>query len=294
MAPEHVTAKMHAVPTVTPVTPDQLQELCIFLHSYLNANIQVPEWERAFRNTWSRTAPNVGFALRNTDGAMVGAIGAIYADRRIRGELIRFCNITSWCVLPEYRRYGMKLAVALVSQPGYQFTVLSPTEVVAKSLQMLGFKAMDDSATVLPAMPGWQPGVRFVDAPHEIDRLLSADDAAIFRDHADYRWLPQAAVGKDEAYCLFAYSLSTLKGLPCADVIFTSNAELFLRYRPTISRVLLLRHGVVGCRIESRLLPWQPRFSLRVPGYYRKIFRGDRVSEGDISNFYSELVTLRQ
>ena len=80
------------------------------------------------------TASNHGFAIRNTAGRMVGGIGAIYAERIIRGRPERFCNITSWCVLDEYRSHSMRLAMALVSQPGYHFTDLSPTTIVAGSL----------------------------------------------------------------------------------------------------------------------------------------------------------------
>ena len=65
----------------------------------------------------------------------------------IRDPPERFCNITSWCVLQPYRSHSLRLAMALVSQPGYHFTDLSPTQLVAGTLRFLkkGF-----FATTLP------------------------------------------------------------------------------------------------------------------------------------------------
>jgi hypothetical protein len=38
----------------------------------------------------------------------------------------RFWNLTSWCVLPDYRSRSISLFTALLRQDGYHFTVLTP------------------------------------------------------------------------------------------------------------------------------------------------------------------------
>ena len=42
------------------------------------------------------------------------------------GRVARFCNLTSWCVLPDYRSPSISLLTALLRQGGYHFTVLTP------------------------------------------------------------------------------------------------------------------------------------------------------------------------
>jgi hypothetical protein len=279
-------------PAVEPIRSDTLQEFCTFLHAHLNPDISADRWASAFRQDWGVTESNHGFAMRDSDGRLVGGIGAIYAERIIRGRPERFCNITSWCVLDEYRSHSMRLALALVSQPGYHFTDLTPTEVVAGSLKFLKFKLMDRRVTAMPALPSWTPGVRIVNDPDAIETALAPADAKVFRDHRHFPWLRQVAVGRPGAYCHIAFKASRMKRLPCADILYVSDPELFLRYRPAVSRYLLLHCHILSMRIESRLLPRLPKLSAQVNDYCLKVFRSETLLESDISNFYSEAASL--
>src|SRR5690242_7544788 len=121
-------------PALLPIRDEDLREFCTFLHEHLSPAIPVGQWVDAFRQHWRVEKPNNGFLIRASDGTIVGGIGAIYSEQRVRGRAERFCNITSWCVLDAYRSHSMRLAMALVSQPGYHFTDFSPTKVVAGSL----------------------------------------------------------------------------------------------------------------------------------------------------------------
>jgi hypothetical protein len=84
---------------------------------------------------------------------IVGGIGAIYAERPVRGRIERFCNITSWCVQDAYRSQGTRLAMALTGQAGFHFTDLTPTAVVSKTLQFLNFKPMNEREAIWPNDP---------------------------------------------------------------------------------------------------------------------------------------------
>ena len=101
---------------------------------------------------WCPSKPNNGFLIRH-EGRIVGGIGAIYAERLVRGRTERFCNITSWCVLDAFRAQSMRLAMALTGQPGFHFTDLTPTEVVSKTLQFLKFKPMNERQAIWPNLP---------------------------------------------------------------------------------------------------------------------------------------------
>jgi hypothetical protein len=279
-------------PAVEPIRSETLQEFCTFLHTHLNSGIPADKWASAFRQDWGVTESNHGFGMRDGDGRLVGGIGAIYAERIIRGRPERFCNITSWCVLEEYRSHSMRLAMALVSQPGYHFTDLSPTKVVAGTLKFLKFKLMDRRATAMPALPSWTPGVRTVNDPDAIETALNPADAKVFRDHRHFPWLRHVAIGRPGAYCHIAIKTARMKRLPCADILYVSDPELFLRYRPTVSRYLLLHCHILSMRIESRLLPRLPKLSAQVDDYFLKVFRSETLLESDISNFYSEAACL--
>jgi hypothetical protein len=282
-----------ALPTLEPIRDDDLPAFCQFLTEHLGAGRSAEEWAKAFRQDWGLAKPNNGFLIRD-QGRIVGGIGAIYAERLIRGRPERFCNITSWCVLEAWRAQSMRLAMAVVSQPGFHFTDLTPTEVVSKTLQFLKFKPMNERHALWPNFP-WPfarlGGTRVITDPDRIELALAAVDARVFREHRHLPWLRHAAVGRPGACCYVVWKPNRLKGVAGAMVLAMSDAEMFLRYRLALG-AHLLRRGCFYTRVESRLLPRLPTLSRELVGFRNKVFRSDTLAEADISNLYSEIVAL--
>jgi hypothetical protein len=280
-------------PTLEPIRDDDLPAFCRFLTEHLSAQRTPEAWALAFRQSWDAAKPNNGFLIRD-QGRIVGGIGAIYAQRPVRGRTERFCNITSWCVLDAYRAQSMRLALAVVSQPGFHFTDLTPTEVVSKTLQFLKFRPMNERQAVWPNLP-WPfarlGGVRAVTGLDELERVLAPADAKVLRDHLQFPWLRHVAVGRPGAFCHVVWKPNRLKGLAGAWVLAFSDPDLFLRYRLALAGYLLSR-GRLYSRVESRLLPRVPKPSKELAGFRRKVFRSDTLTEADISNLYSEIVAL--
>lgn len=283
-----------APPTLHPIRDEDLPEFCRFLTENLSAERTPEAWAQAFLQGWCPDKPNNGFLIRQ-DGRIVGGIGAIYAERLVRGRPERFCNITSWCVLDAFRTQSGRLAMAVVSQPGFHFTDLTPTEVVSKTLQFFKFRTMDERHIVWPNLP-WPfarlGGTRVISDPARVGEVLSADDAKAYRDHRDLPWLHHLAVGRRGAWCHVVWRTTRLRSVAGAMVLACSDPELFLRSRLAVASHLLLRHGLPYTRIEARLLPRVPAPSIVLSGYRNKVFRSDTLSERDISNLYSELVAL--
>lgn len=278
-------------PELAPIADSDLGEFCAFLTHHLNPNISAEQFQSAFRQRWGMDKPNHGFVVRD-QGAIVGGIGAIYALRTLHGKPERFCNITSWCVLDAYRAQSMRLAMALVSQEGFHFTDLTPTDVVAKSLQFLKFKPLNGARTVIPNTPAFLPGVRVMSDPQAMGAVLPPEVRQVYSDHARFPWLYHVAVGKPGAFCYVVYKRKTLKGLPSAEVVAISDGGLFSRYLRAFGTHVLFRHGMATTRIESRLLPRRPLFAREVSGYRPKMYRSESLGENDIDNLYSELVAL--
>jgi len=281
------------LPTLEPIRDEDLPAFCRFLTEHLSAERTPEQWAQAFQQNWGVAKPNNGFLIRD-QGKIVGGIGAIYAERVIRGNAERFCNITSWCVEEAYRAQSMRLAMAVVSQPGFHFTDLTPTEVVSKTLQFLKFKPMNERHVVWPNVPwpfGRLGGVRVLTDPDAIERSLSPADAKVFRDHRHLPWLRHVAVGQHGAFCHVVWKPNRLKGVAGAWVLAFSDPGLFLRHRLALAAHLLWS-GKLYTRVESRLLPRIPKPSAELAGFRNKVFRSDTLAEADIGNLYSEIVAL--
>jgi len=284
-----------ALPTIHPIGDDDLAEVGAFLHTNLSERIPAAVWADGFRQPWCPDKPNNGFLVRDDDGRLVGVIGAIYAERNLHGQAQRICNITSWCVLHEYRAQSMRLALAVVSQPGYHFTDLTPTEIVAGSLRFLKFQPMDEQATLLPNLPSIGLGAkraRVITDPDRIAALLPADAAKVYADHRHFPWLNHAALGRDRDWCHVIFKKMTLKGLPVTKVIAISSGESFLRHYRTFGSHLLLHRGTVATWVESRFLPRIPGGSRQLKGYRNKMYRSETLQGSDFDNLYSELMAL--
>lgn len=283
-----------ALPILEPIRDEDLPEFSRFLTEHLSAERTPEAWADAFRQNWLPNKPNNGFLIRH-EGRVVGGIGAIYAERMVRGRPERFCNITSWCVLDAFRTQSGRLAMAVVSQPGFHFTDLTPTHVVSKTLQFLKFKPMDERHVVWPNVP-WPfarlAGVRVIAHPDRIGEVLAPEDTKVYRDHRQFSWLRHIAVGRPGAWCHVVWRSTRLKDVPGAMILAFSDPKLFLRYRLAVANHLLLRHALPYTRVEARLLPRVPRPSIELSGYRNKVFKSETLAEADISNLYSELVAL--
>lgn len=284
-----------SMPALVPIQNDNLEEFSEFLHQHLNPQIPVEGWVQAFRVNWITDRPNYGFLLRDDNGRVVGGIGAIYSQQVIRGRPERFCNISSWCVLEDYRSQSMRLAMAVVSQEGYHFTDLTPTTVVADSLRFLKFKPLDSDRTVLFNLPWPAFGisdVRVLTNPEEIESALPDASARVFHDNSGFPWLSSVAVGRPGAFCAVLFRRGILKRLPSADIIWLSDPDLFVRYFRILGNYLLFRLGMVTTRVESRFLAETPLLSTRLTGYKQKMYRSETLQDSDVTNLYSELVCL--
>jgi hypothetical protein len=283
-----------SLPTIEPIKDEDLPGFCTFLSQNLSRERSPEAWAKAFTQSWYPSKPNNGFLIRH-EGRIVGGIGAIYAERPVRGRTERFCNITSWCVLDAFRAQSMRLAMALTGQPGFHFTDLTPTEVVSKTLQFLKFKPMNERQAIWPNLPrpfaAWA-GVSVITDPEEISRVLAPDDARAYGDHRHLSWLAHLAVGRADAWCYVVWKRTRLKGVWGAYVIALSDPEAFLRYRPVLGSHLMVHHGLSYTRVESRLLPRLPPLRVELSGYRNKVFKSDTLSAADMSNLYSELVAL--
>ena len=284
-----------ALPKLEPIRDEDLPAFCAFLHANLNPAIAADVWADAFRQDWGVNKPNNGFLIRDDAGAIVGGIGAIYAAYPVHGKVEQFCNITSWMVLDAYRTQSMRLAMTLISQPGFHYTDLSPTAVVEQSLKFLKFTPMNEARTLLfnlPAPHQRLTGAGIASNPAHIEQVLDAASAKVYRDHKHFPWLKFVAVGKGNERSLVIYKRATLKSLPSADIIGFTNPEVFLRFLPVLGCHFLLA-GMVTTRVETRLLPARPVWPhTELKGYRHRVFRSDSLGEADIQNLYSEYVAL--
>ena len=280
-------------PALLPILDENLDEFAGFLSEKFGAGT-AEEWRAVFEHDWCADKPNNGFMLREGE-RIVGAIGAIYASRPVRGSIERFCNITSWYVLPEFRSQSMRLATALSSQPGYHFTDFTPTKVVTDVLKFLKFRAIDARQILLPNLPGighaWTR-TKIIDDPAKMQAALNDDQAKIVRDHLNFPWLRQAVLIDPRGPIHIVYKPVPFKRMPSAFLLAVNDREGFSRNRKRFGSHLLFKHGILFMRLERRFLTHVPASAITLKRFPRKLYRSTTLRDDDFDNLYSEVAAI--
>jgi hypothetical protein len=274
-----------------PITDDDLDAVARFLHVHHDGNVPVDSFRRSFMAHHSTSRPNSGVMLVDGDD-VVGVYLAYYSDRVINGRLQRICNLGSWYVLPQYRRYSLKMAKAILTQDGFQFLDLSPSETVAALNERLRFNYLDNRAVVLPAVPWpWRPA-RISSDPLVIQQALSGEELRLYNDHRDAPAARHIVLRDRGAVCYVVLRVVKRKKLPVAIVVHASRPDMLRRMIHPFVGFALLRHRVVAVAVELRWLdgkapggsiPWRLK---------PKMFHSPTLRPEDIDYFYSELLFL--
>ncbi|MBF0339392.1 MAG: hypothetical protein HQL95_00335 [Magnetococcales bacterium] len=280
-------------PVIQPIGENDLDDVCQFLHERLNKKISPAAWKHAlWQPNWIAHPPNHGFMIVDQE-QVVGVFAALYSEQMIRGKPERFCNQNSWIVLEPYRHLSMELLRALLAQPGWNITMLTPNPVVTRVYETRRFQRLSDRVTVVPYLPLPRAlGGRVITDRQEILELLSPDAARDCRNHRSFPWLHQVALGNALGYCHVVYKLGVWKRLPAAKVLHVCDGRIFSRFHPAISRHLLRRHGVMTTHLPSRFLPEIPLGAFEIIDTQPRMFWSEHLTEREITHLYTELAAL--
>jgi hypothetical protein len=279
------------LPPIEALTDESLPDFCAFLNANLSSDKTPEQWLAGFRVPWESRRPNYGFVIRDSNGAIVGGLGAIYSRQTIAGKSYDFCNLTSWCVTEPYRSQSMRLAMALASQPDFEITNFSPTKVVAGVLRFLNFRELDERITFFPNLPAAVPsftGTRVITDRDALRAALRGALPKVYGDHAAYPWLKFLLLEAEGRQCLVVFKQTRVKSLRGAKILYTSDRALYAMHLRKVSSALLLRFGLFFTQIESRFLARKVAWSKEVGGYNRKLFLSKNLTADDIDYIYSE------
>lgn len=281
---------------VLPIRASDLAEVGRFLHDHLDPRLSPRAWADAATPPWSAEQPNHGFLLRDDDAGITGVHLAFYSERRIDGRAEPFCNLAAWCVLESHRAHGIKLLRALLRQPGYHFTDLSPSGNVVELNRRLRFQELDTTTWVVPNLP-WPlraRDARVLERPAQIEEALDGAALALYLDHRDATAVRHLVIAQDDGQsCLVVVRRERRKRLPLfASIVHLSDPGVFARHHGLVLGRLLLRHGVVATLAERHVTGRLRRRGRRVSRPQPRMFKSRTLRPGDVDYLYSELTCV--
>ena len=251
-------------------------------------------WEGLLNYSGPRDFPS-GLVLLAQQN-VVGFLGTLYSERRIRGATEILCNLSSWIVDDAHRASGLGLLRKALQRKDVTVTNFSASSQVEAILRQLGFKALEDTGYLFSLAHGLsrheQP-VSVVANRADIANLLEGECAKFFRDHA-YPHCQHLYLSCDQGDCYLLYTIRHKKNvLPYAHIHFISNQRVFDRATAMLVRQLARMHAAVGFVVEGRF-----REPLARPGRFvyplklQRLYRSSSLVPADVDNLYTELPVL--
>jgi len=281
-----------AEPTIHPITDADITAVADFLHQHMNSQFSSQEWEQGINACWLKDAPNHGFMLQ-ANNKIVGVICAIYSLQQVKGSEERFCNPHTWCVLEPYRKKSVALVLSVICQEGFHFTMFSPNKEGEQIFNYLGFKPLNQSQLILPHCPSFKCfRSNELLTPNQMAEQLPSLLKKYYQDHQPYPWVQPLAFHSGSEYCLIFYTRGKYKKLPCANITYISNKNLFLKHWGPIKNHLLFKQGICLSRIDKRMLPLSPMLSFKTVNGHPRFYLSKNLDSTDIEYIYSELVVM--
>lgn len=277
---------------VRPIAREDLHRVGDYLHRNLNRRLSPSAWAEAIVPPWPVDAPNHGFMLL-AGNDVVGVNAAIYSSRVVRGERRDFCNMAALCVDEQARPHAVRLIRALLRQPGFHFTDLSPSGNVVELDRRLGFRPLPTATAVVVNLPRLDRRFRLLTRPDDIAARVEGVDATVYADHRAAAAARHLVVTRGDAYCYVVFRKDRRKNLPLfATVLHVSDPDLFAAAFGVVSSHLLTRHGALCTLVEERVAVVGPVLSRMLAQPRPKMYKSDELVPADIDDLYSELTCV--
>lgn len=206
-------------------------------------------WTRALDNM-SRLPlvdgyPRYGYAL-SADERIVGVILLIFARRAAADLSYVQCNISSWCVDPQYRASAILLHLAAVKHKQATFVNVSPAPHTFSTIEALGFRRISNGQILFaPAILAPRAGLhlRRFTADSADASLLAKSEREILADHAALGCVTLVGIRGKQAFPFVLQRRALRRVVLCSQLIYCRAMDEFFEFSPLIGRFLLPRSG---------------------------------------------------
>ncbi len=272
------------------VTAEAFEEVLPLLAPFEknNPHLTSDRWRRLFHYPWKVADDTRGFVLR--DGGRIGGfVGTLLSERLIAGNLERFCNITSWIVLPEFRAHSFPLMAEALADTDATITGLTSPAEHARMNALLGYQPLETHLRIILPRPNLRrlaAGLRCRSAE------LEGEERRLCEDH---RQLPcrQLSLTDGSKTCHVVFTRTKGRRYWFSHVHHISDPEFFLGTLERWQWAFFRAHGTVLTMIDERLvagrdIPGSRLAALPTP----RLFMSPRLRPEQIDNLYTELVVL--
>ena len=273
------------------VSDTDIEDVTLFLEENMKRGIRAKEFRTIFEYPWLATKPTLGYLLR-AENKVVGFAGGFFAERMIGGRVEKFCNLTNWCVLPEYRTQSLSLISGIINRREYTITQLTPIPSVEALFWAMRYRLLNEFKLFsLPLAHCWtllrRPKFLYGHSDERFGAYITEDERKAVVNH-EGTGCKHLVLGDGKDVCCLVWKRRKKKGVAFSEILYVRNAQLLLRHFERVKLHIMASDLVGLVAVDERLLGCRPRFVMR----YRRVslYKSDRLEPEQIDNLYSELV----
>ena len=257
---------------IRPIDTSDLPDVARLLHEGFPSKT-ISYWEASLSVLAGRpqcnSLPQFGMTI-DDDGTLQGVMLTIGSTQ---GDQI-FCNLSSWYVRPDFRKYSALLMQRAVKAKGLTYTDCSPAEQVLPIVTKFGFSPYTSGALLIDARQAFRRDAAQVTDLTEGDlNTLDPEIRERISLHMSYGCEGLVLHRPDASALPLLFRTRRLKGLiPAAQFVY-GNPDALINHAASISRKLVF-HGVPMILID---LPSgaSPRTGRILPSYNLRYAKGD-------------------
>ena len=229
-----------------------------FLLRKLDPRINKAKWYNIFSHPWSERDSQYGFVLKEND-IIKGFIGTIKSNRIINNNQVSYCNITSWIVLDEIRRYSIDLIIKCLEIHDH-ISVFSANQETDLIYRKLGFSCIDNKRYVIDlkkTIPKQQNNrLKISFESKKFKQKLNKNDYRIHINHLQFARFCYLFAENRECFLVFRITLNKFNER-CAHIHYVSCSNFFCRYVYDFSvhfkNILKINFLYIDCRLLGKV-----------------------------------------
>ena len=256
-----------------------------------HTQVNPADWKKIFTHVWSGADDPIGYILEDEEKT-VGFLGTIFSKRKINNQMHRFCNLTSWIVLPEYRNESLSLLFPLLGKKELTITNFTASNRVSDVLLKLGFKDLEQAFRIILPLPAPGKRIKLEMDLKKIRSQLDPENQKILDDHSDLH-CTHVLMSDSISSCYLVLNPAVKKHQSVFYINYLSDLETFLDHYQAFSFEICRKMNQKGIMVgdhtlKGRSLP----LTLGVRRKHSLLFRSNSVSPFDIDTLYSEIQLL--
>ena len=283
---------------VRPAVDGDIDQVSALLHDKMNRRIPAETWRMLLDYPWRPEGAERGWLVED-GGRIVGFMGTIYSDRPTALGLRRFCDLSSWYLMADYRGTGVgdELLRSGMAKADVTYQTMTARRATGRKIRALGFSILDDTRSL------FRPGdsshdhdgdLRLIRDPAEIRERLGPQERQMLDDHHDLD-IHHAVVETGDGSGSWLVWQRKLKGDAVAyhEVLHASDTDFLSAKAPAIAGLVTVGDKAV-LAIDTRMMnagddPGEVE-TIPLPRWYRS----PDVRPRDIGHLYSEVLLLDQ